>query len=86
MTCNVQPIEYGAFIFSSVPIKSKLTVVPMYAEDGITVKFLKTSITVEFIFTVPVGQVDGAGVNSADDYIDNAKAALSERGQALKYN
>ena len=76
MACNLQSIQYGSVDFATVPVKSKLSFVPMYADDGIAVKFYKAFIDVEFVVAVPQGYVDGNGNTSVDDYLDNFKSMI----------
>ncbi len=84
--CNLETISYGAISLDNVPLKSKVTHQPMYSDDGITVKYHKSTINVEFIYAVPVGALDGNGVNSADDAMDLIKASLGTPGLPLAYS
>lgn len=85
MTCNLQGITYGSVDLSTVPITSKASVKPMYADDGVSIKYFKTSLFIEFVYAVPQSHTDVNGHTSADDYLDDIRDILNTPGLTLSF-
>ena len=86
MTCLVKPIRYGTVNFENVFLNSKTSSTPMYADDGVSVKYIKTRIEIEFVHAVDNASTDAFGVNSADNYLDQIKGTLTTPGLPFEYS
>jgi hypothetical protein len=65
------PVSYGLFSFANYSIHTDAKVVPVRADDGITIKYYKTTFEVKFILANPSG---------TDDEFDLIKGQLLTKG------
>lgn len=86
MPCRYDTISYNGFVFTGFP-KASLHSDSVYAEDGITVKYIRHQLEVEFIVTNELLRIyNGKLFDGVDTEMDYIRQCLSVSNRSLIFS